>query len=344
MDQLFDTLNSDSADLRRGKPLATNIKESSPHHNFIREMKIFFKDLKFVGCKNTPPSQEGWIWTLNAIELLWKSLTQAHKSLKSLATRRLQQDPLENLFGCIRGNCGSNSNPTTVQFIAGLKTTLLSNLAHIASQKNCEYDDNQAIIDNFKLFLGDDKISQVDENIPIEATSELSLQWESKEPMPEKILEENGEIQACTYVCGFILKKYKNACEKCLKMLTTNDRTAMHTFVQFKEFNDYKESLQYANKTFVDCIEFCSANINDYLKVNAHKNHLKEKICNSLKANANFDFLNDCLMHKEQNINFILNSVFHIVVKRFCTKTNRHFVQDASTLAFKKKINILKHI
>lgn len=61
--------------------------------------------------------------------------------MKSLETRRLQQDALENLFGCIRANCGCNMNPTAVQFVAGFKTAILSNLAHITIG-NCESDEN----------------------------------------------------------------------------------------------------------------------------------------------------------------------------------------------------------
>lgn len=73
--------------------------------------------------------------------MLWESLRQKHPSIKSLATRRLQQDALENLFGCIRANCSSNCSPTNGQFIADLKTSILSNLSHV-DYGNCELDSN----------------------------------------------------------------------------------------------------------------------------------------------------------------------------------------------------------
>ncbi|CAF4918547.1 unnamed protein product [Pieris macdunnoughi] len=109
MDKLFDALNSDSADLRRGEIFSTNLTAKSPHHKLFQSMKYFLKTLKFMGSLRTPP-QEGWIWTINGVERLFKQF--ANEGIKSRVTRRLQQDPLENLFGCIRGNCGSNSNPT----------------------------------------------------------------------------------------------------------------------------------------------------------------------------------------------------------------------------------------
>ncbi|CAH2056102.1 unnamed protein product, partial [Iphiclides podalirius] len=61
MDKLFDSVNSDSPDLRRGKIHATNLKPTTPHLQLFKDMKLFFNTLKFVGCTRTPPSKEGWI-------------------------------------------------------------------------------------------------------------------------------------------------------------------------------------------------------------------------------------------------------------------------------------------
>ncbi|CAH2086714.1 unnamed protein product [Euphydryas editha] len=57
---------------------ATNLKQTTPHLQLFKNMKIFFKTLKFVGSTRTPPSKEGWVWTLNAIELLWNKLRNKH--------------------------------------------------------------------------------------------------------------------------------------------------------------------------------------------------------------------------------------------------------------------------
>lgn len=76
MDKPFDALNSDSKDLRRGKTFATNVKKNSPHIEFFREMRKFFESMSFVECKSTPPSKEGWIWTLNAVEVLWEKINK----------------------------------------------------------------------------------------------------------------------------------------------------------------------------------------------------------------------------------------------------------------------------
>lgn len=146
MDKLFDLMNADSPDLRRGKPYSTNWSKTSPHAEFIKKMKGFFQTMKFIGSPRRAPSQDGWLTTLNAFLILRKKLKAAN--ITTLATRRLQQDPIENLFGCIRGNCGSNTNPTCGQFVAGLRTAILSNLSRIGTSGNCE-SDNNAIINHF---------------------------------------------------------------------------------------------------------------------------------------------------------------------------------------------------
>ncbi|KAH9640879.1 hypothetical protein HF086_015218 [Spodoptera exigua] len=154
------------------------------------------------------PSKDGWIWTLNGIEMLWKILSAKHKAIKSLSTRRFQQDPLENLFGCIRYNCGSNSNPTVSQFIAGLKTAVISNMAHTGSC-NCELDSNSAIINNFKTLLTPDTDIQTET-----VQSEIKQIEKDIEESVVSSLEQNldvgkSELQACAYVCGFIVKNIK---------------------------------------------------------------------------------------------------------------------------------------
>ncbi|KAG8239809.1 hypothetical protein J437_LFUL018704 [Ladona fulva] len=87
-----------------------------------------------------PPSHKGWLQTLRGVTLLWNNLKISNVS--SLQLRWLNQDSLENLFGMIRHNCGSNRNPTAMQFIAALKTSLLNGLVVRDLQHgNCEVDE-----------------------------------------------------------------------------------------------------------------------------------------------------------------------------------------------------------
>jgi hypothetical protein len=56
-----------------------------------------------------PPSQIGWLTSIKAITSIWAEVKC--KGLKHLKPRYLNQDALENLFGQIRGGCGSGDNP-----------------------------------------------------------------------------------------------------------------------------------------------------------------------------------------------------------------------------------------
>lgn len=88
--------------------------------------------------------------TLNAIKRVYNNLKKYN--LSTLSVRRLNQDPLENCFGCIRSNCGCNPNPTSVQFIAALKTSIITNIINNNKNRNC-LDDNNELLNNFKVFL-----------------------------------------------------------------------------------------------------------------------------------------------------------------------------------------------
>jgi len=59
------------------------------------------------------------------------------KGIKSILTRHINQDPVENLFGAVRSfDC---DNPTCNSFISAYKTLLLNNLISFQSPgANCE--------------------------------------------------------------------------------------------------------------------------------------------------------------------------------------------------------------
>lgn len=345
MDKLFDCVNSDSADLRRGKTHATNMSSKSPHKEHFDKMRKFFSTMKFIGCQRKPPSQDGWIMTLNAIERLFRNLAQAY-NIKSLATRRLQQDPLENLFGCIRGNCGSNANPTTGQFVAGLKTAIISSLSHIGTTGNCEADNN-VIINNFDKLLSAPKSGPKSgsKSGPKEMTQTEKFAVE----VPTSIIEENiatdsAEIQACAYVCGFLIKKLPiSTCDKCQQIFVATNIDKCHLFVECREYEHYKKSLNYTTKDVVSCVESCAMLIKVFLNDHGHKNYIKKAVTELIKAQVDFEYVKKCSEHGAENIEKIIHTVFIICVKRHCVVKNRMFADEASAAALKRKMKIVMH-
>ncbi|XP_047041454.1 uncharacterized protein LOC124645663 [Helicoverpa zea] len=341
MDDLFDGVNASTPDLRRGKIFSTNIKHNTGHLQMFDKMKFFFKTLEFLGCRGNPPSKDGWIWTLNGLEMVWKILSAKHTTVKSLSTRRFQQDPLENLFGCIRFNCGSNSNPTVAQFVAGLKTAVISNMAHTSSG-NCELDSNSAIITNFKKLLtpATDMHTETEQS---ESVIENEIEENIISSLEQNLEEGSSELQACAYVCGFIIKKYKNICKNCKNILVSETPEEVHNFIEFKNYDSVKNSLTYASKNLIDCVEKSANIINIFLEKEAYKENIKKKITQLLKDSINYVFLENCMEHKELNINYIINSVFHINIKRYCIIKNKIYSEDACKSALKRKMNIIMH-
>jgi hypothetical protein len=68
-------------------------------------------------------------------------------------TQNLNQDTLENTFGVIRLNCGSDDNPTVGRFVDALKTSIINGLAFRGlGDTNCE-DDGATLLDNLQSFL-----------------------------------------------------------------------------------------------------------------------------------------------------------------------------------------------
>lgn len=118
--------------------------------------------LQFESSKNNedfqrPPSQNGWLVTIEGMKRLWQAVKEMDKGgqkVKFLAPRNLNQDPLENTFGAIRSHCGSNSTPNVGQFVGAFKTCIINGLAFKEAKEgmNCE-DDGGTILSNLQTLL-----------------------------------------------------------------------------------------------------------------------------------------------------------------------------------------------
>ncbi|CAK1597444.1 unnamed protein product [Parnassius mnemosyne] len=337
-DELFDAVNADSPDLRRGKKYSTNLNKKTPHLALFRNMREFISNMKYIGSKSNPPSQEGWIHTLNAIERLWKNLQAI--GIKSLPTRRLNQDPLENCFGCIRYSCGSNNSPTINQFIAGIKTAIISNLKHSGHKKNCE-DDTAIISNNLSNFLTPN-ISPI--------VKSPTLQFDDTKEMEnllfdavEAVEQGTSESQACGYVCGFIFKKLRHSnCQDCRKAFLSDTQEIIHRFTNFKEYDPAQNSLNYVGKDMVTCVEMMANIINKYLKANAYRIEVKINIFSALEC-VDFSFLKKCIHHLVLNENHLKVSTFFIITKRYCVLRNRDMDDEEKKKTLERKMRILKN-
>lgn len=151
------------------------------------------------------------------------------------------------------------------------------------------------------------------------------------------------ELQACAYVCGFLLKSLGNKCRLCDSVLKAKhtDNILLYTFMDFKEYDNVKKNLNYVSEDFIRCVENCATICNNLYETLSYSLNLKKLVICKLEENVNFSFLAQCEDHFKENVDFICNSVFHITVKRFCTVKNRQFGDYQKSL--KRKIDILKN-
>jgi hypothetical protein len=166
-----------------------------------------------------PPSQIGWLTSIKAITSIWAEVKC--KGLRHLKPRYLNQDALENLFGQIRGGCGSGDNPASFQFVGSLKTQILNGLTNSSlSGTNCETGEHM-LLTNFTEFLNVPDTATPNPNFDNLGVAPLASTSTQKEPasidseifkdmaMDALLLGKSG-ILSVAYVSGFFVKKILN--------------------------------------------------------------------------------------------------------------------------------------
>lgn len=87
------------------------------------------------------------IGTLEAFKLLWKKLQIL--GFTSFETRTINQDPLENFFGCVKSHDFRANKPICIQFKATFKSLLITNLTSQNSLGfNCEANGGEFVLTN----------------------------------------------------------------------------------------------------------------------------------------------------------------------------------------------------
>ncbi|KAK3922099.1 DNA transposase [Frankliniella fusca] len=150
VDQLFDSFNG-SSKRRHGKKLRVNLSDHSPHFDFWEMAAINIRKWWFINSPKVFSSTKGWLENITAIKGLWHDLKRDF-DLQYLNLRRLNQDPLENLFSVIKAN--GHKVPTVPQYISAIKTSIITNLRNSGIRgANCEEDGGELLTD-LNVFFG----------------------------------------------------------------------------------------------------------------------------------------------------------------------------------------------
>ncbi|XP_056639577.1 uncharacterized protein LOC130447009 [Diorhabda sublineata] len=345
MDELFDSLNASARVAPDGKPFKCIVSEESGHTSFwedafrrVNQYKFIRKpDDEFNAHHWKPPSQRGWLHTLRATTELWKFLkTQGVKTLK---TKCINQDGLENLFGNIRAGCGSNENPTVTQFIGSLKTQIINGLTNQGLKgTNCE-EDELTLLSNLRSLLepaagvSESVESMNESSIEIAGTSLSNYSNSSAFAVDIANAVEIGSLQTLSvaYVSGFITKKlFSNfVCDRCSYILSSDDTEPCNQFISNKEFSNSKNKLFYPSKQFVIAVGIGITVLENKLPIICEKNNLQGVATNLLNQEIDFSFIT-CEEHFYFLKDFFLKSICRIGIPWYCTRLVRNLRSEAS--------------
>lgn len=228
MDKLFDSLNGSKTIHKKestSKFLRSALTPKSDHLRFWEEEALrVLKSAKFFkgGKQFVPPSLKNFIHNIEAVKHIWNNLKK--KYITSLCTRNLNQDPVENFFGCIRSQAGRNINPSSSSFASSFKTLLVNNMASCHSPgMNCEDDENEGLLQNLRNFLSAD--------VPGPRTPhsvEVACYIKGEENFNFNSNKNVSIIghELNSYLSGFIVKKLlkKISCSDCIEdLVNVND-------------------------------------------------------------------------------------------------------------------------
>jgi hypothetical protein len=216
-DSIFDCVNSST--IHSTKKLKCAMSDATSHQNFIKDSIKFIRSLEVLDGVNIVTGRikclQGWLVTLNAILQIWEHLKTMH-DFKFLLTRRLNRDPIENLFGAIRQQGGNSDNPTPVQFTRAFRKLFFSSFLE-SSTGNCDQD-----LDTLLAQFSKDKSNMPVLVSPKEQPNTLDIGATdySDKNVGDGLIEAN----ATCYVAGYLLMKClkKHTCQVCKDKLISN--------------------------------------------------------------------------------------------------------------------------
>ncbi len=235
-DQTFDCLNSSS--FKTPKLYKKPLTSQSHHFAFLAEMQSLVNKLevKDPATGKDVTSQlrcfKALQTTINGTIQVWESV---QSSLKFLCTRHLNQDPLENFFGCIRQQGGNCDTPTAIQFTRAFRKLFFDNYLS-PTNTNCAADVDA-------MLVGFDATTTMNTTETNEVPAEPFQVDEADYQVPcveENVLKSN----AITYVAGYLLKKcfQQRECEVCSKALLDKNEpdSPDKLFCYFKAYDNKK--------------------------------------------------------------------------------------------------------
>lgn len=267
------------------------------------------------------PSIKNWIMTIENAEHLINMLSQKY-GLTSVWMRHLNQDPVENFFGCVRSHGHRNTSPTCAGFEAAFASLLVNNLTNHSTGSNCEPDTGKVFTSLKKIFFS--------------ATNETSNHKTSVNLGETEISITNIDIKMndvkirnqLEYVAGYVLRKLRikifKKCKKCNACFVSNE--VEKNILNEREYFKNKRSLTYPSFFMLECFsiiqdiihemrkEYCNMSMYDI------KNYIRTILSSIMKE---YYKRIECAEHKENVIHFLENFTINFFLYSWCKETNK---------------------
>lgn len=137
---LFDIFNST---MKESSNIFKNVispESAVPIFHFLGEAIEYLKSIKlgdrYIINTDKRTGFEGFIINIISLRSIYSTYIETGL-IVSIPTYQLSQDSLESLFGRIRSLCGSNDNPTSIQFTSGLRKILIKSEVTASAFANC---------------------------------------------------------------------------------------------------------------------------------------------------------------------------------------------------------------
>lgn len=235
INNVFDILNSrNMCQMEFKKPLfEKNISKTKEYLEFAKYFLTYLvapDEDKPVIATNRKTGFIGLLACINSTLYLYNRLIEEEKALKYLTLHKFSQDHLELFFGVIRAHGRTNNNPTSRQFKAAYKKTLINTELKEGFRGNCIPLEDISILNESsvqKINITSERYRILNDMNQMESSDSTDV-----ESMPDDMLLEFDEQlnttmsdylrrQIVAYISGYVVKylQSKIKCESCLKEL-----------------------------------------------------------------------------------------------------------------------------
>nr|CAI5851189.1 unnamed protein product [Callosobruchus analis] len=217
----------------------------------------------------------------------------------SLAARAFNQDPVENLFSCIRGYGG---------------------LSQHSLGSNCEEDQSVGVLDPLRSFVTDDlpsvNVAEVQE-VPLPVLPQIVTDYLPSSP--------SGSSQdfATAYVSGYILKKLlaKLDCSICKNLMVTREEVDQNQLIKLRQFKNCNLTLP--TQDFSKSVNEITDLIFTALPLYVTCFKLKRKIFDYISEKIDFTHVFCRLQHKDAFTKQLLDICINVLVFHYIRRINR---------------------